>query len=102
MTATYQPTPWLPNGHLMTIAASLLRVPPRLPLRRERWELGDGGFLDVDRMDGVTSTAPLVLVCHGLEGSSRSGYVLGVLALAHARGLATAALNFRSCSGEPN
>ena len=102
MTATYQPTPWLPNGHLMTIAASLLRVPPRLPLRRERWELGDGDFLDVDRLDGATPTAPLVLVCHGLEGSSRSGYVLGILALAHARGLATAALNFRSCSGEPN
>ncbi len=93
---------WLPNRHLMTITASLARVQQRLPLRRERWELADGDFLDVDRLDGPTPEAPLVLICHGLEGSSQAGYVLGVMAQARAKGLAAAALNFRGCSGELN
>lgn len=86
----------------MTITANLVRVSPRLPASRERWELPDGDFLDVDRLDGATPDAPLVLICHGLEGSSQAGYVRGVMEQARARGLASVALNFRSCSGEPN
>lgn len=94
---------WLRNRHVMTIFANVARVPPRLPLRRERWELPDGDFLDVDRLDvDQGEEAPLLLICHGLEGSSRAGYVLGVMAQARARGLCSAALNFRSCSGEEN
>jgi predicted alpha/beta-fold hydrolase len=98
----FSPSRWLRNGHLMTITASLVRVPPRLPAYRERWELADGDFLDVDRLDGATPEAPAVLICHGLEGSSQAGYVLGVMEQAYSRGLAAVALNFRSCSGEPN
>jgi hypothetical protein len=98
----FVPARWLPNRHLMTIAASVLRLPPRLGLRRERWELPDGDFLDVDRLDAADPGAPLLVVCHGLEGSSRSGYVLGVMERARARGLAACALNFRGCSGELN
>jgi hypothetical protein len=93
---------WLPNRHLMTIYASVARLPERLPIARERWELPDGDFLDVDRLAGPRPDAPLLLVLHGLEGSSRSGYVRGLLARARARGLAGLALNFRGCSGEPN
>lgn len=86
----------------MTITANLVRVLPRLPVSRERWELPDGDFLDVDRLDGASPDSPLVLICHGLEGSSQAGYVVGVMEQARARGLASVALNFRSCSGEPN
>ncbi len=77
--------------------ATLLRPGPRLPLRRERWELPDGDFLDVDRLDGPAA-APLLLVLHGLEGSSSSHYVRGLMAQAHRRGWRGMALNFRSCS----
>lgn len=98
----FSPSRFLRNRHVMTITASLVRLPPRLPVRRERWELPDGDFLDLDRLEGATPDAPLVLICHGLEGSSQAGYVLGVMAQARARGLAAVALNFRSCSGEPN
>jgi hypothetical protein len=86
----------------MTIAASVARLPVRLDLRRERWELPDGDFLDVDRLAAADPDAPHLVVCHGLEGSSRAGYVLGVMARARARGLGAVALNFRGCSGEPN
>src|SRR4051812_2483741 len=86
----------------MTIYGSLARLPRRLGLTRERWELPDGDFLDVDRLKGARADAPLVIVCHGLEGSSEAGYVRGVLAEARAHEWNAAALNFRGCSGELN
>src|SRR5687768_5709035 len=85
----------------MTIYGNLARLPLRVPVRRERWELPDGDFLDVDRAPGARPDAPLMLVLHGLESSSRAGYVRGLLAEGLRLGMAVAALNFRGCSG-PN
>lgn len=101
MTGQFEPLRWLSGRHAQTVFGTLLRPGPRLPLRRERWELSDGDFLDVDRLAGAP-TAPLLLVLHGLEGSSSSHYVRGLLAQARRRGWRGMALNFRSCSGEPN
>jgi predicted alpha/beta-fold hydrolase len=70
--------------------------------RRERWDLPDGDFVDVDRLDGAGRSAPVLVISHGLEGSSRASYVRGLAAAASRRGLAVAAWNFRGCSGEPN
>jgi predicted alpha/beta-fold hydrolase len=84
----------------MTVFAYLAGRPRALRARRERWELDDGDFVDVDRL-GDTA-APTVVALHGLEGSSRSPYVRRLAAAALARGLAVAALNFRGCSGAPN
>jgi uncharacterized protein len=97
----FAPARWLRGRHAQTVFGTLLRPGPRLPLRRERWELSDGDFLDVDRLEGPPA-APLLLVLHGLEGNSSSHYVRGLLAQARARGWRGMALNFRSCSGEPN
>lgn len=119
---SYAPAPWLPGANAMTVFASLVRLLPRPRARRARWELPDGDFLDVDRYapprragavrgsapaagaaPGREPPAPAVLVvCHGLEGSSRAPYVRGLVALALSRGLEALALNFRGCSGEPN
>ncbi|HET9597189.1 MAG TPA: alpha/beta fold hydrolase [Anaeromyxobacteraceae bacterium] len=100
MTGRYRPARWLPGGDLMTVFAHVAGRPRGLRPRRERWELDDGDFLDVDRHgDGE---APTVVALHGLEGSSRSPYVRRLAAAAQARGLAVAALNFRGCSGSPN
>jgi predicted alpha/beta-fold hydrolase len=63
--------------------------------------LPDGDFVDLDWLAGAPGT-PLVLVLHGLEGSARSHYAVGVLDLVRARGWRGVVLNFRSCSGEPN
>jgi len=65
-----------------------------------RLETPDGDFLDLDVDPGPGP--PDVLVLHGLGGSSASGYVHQLLVELRARGLRGAALNFRSCSGEPN
>ncbi len=88
----------------MTVFASVARVLPRPHARRDRWELPDGDFLDVDRYSPVEATtdSPVVVVCHGLEGSSHAPYVRGLVAVALSRGLAAVAMNFRGCSREPN
>ena len=46
--------------------------------------------------------APVLLILHGLEGSSRSHYAVGLAREALARGWRAVVLNFRSCSGELN
>jgi predicted alpha/beta-fold hydrolase len=98
----YRPAPWLPGTHAMTVFGAVVWPRPRPRAVRERWELPDGDFLDLDRVAGASPDAPLLVVCHGLEGSSRAAYVRGLLAAARARGLAGLAMNFRSCSGTPN
>jgi predicted alpha/beta-fold hydrolase len=86
----------------MTAYGALFRPFARPRAQRERWELPDGDFLDVDRVPGPSAAAPVLVVCHGLEGSSRAAYVRGLVVLARSRGLAVLAMNFRSCSGTPN
>jgi hypothetical protein len=97
---SYRPPWWCRNRHLQTLWGPLLRR-RRLVLRRERVETPDGDFVDLDWLDGP-ALAPLVLVLHGLEGSARSHYVVGLLDEMTARGWRAAVLNFRACSGELN
>lgn len=99
--SSYRPPWWLPGRHLQTIypALALRQRPP--PYRRERWDWPDGDFIDVDHVDGPAS-APLVVLFHGLEGSSRSHYATALMAAVTARGWRGAVPHFRGCSGEHN
>ena len=77
----YSAPRWLPGGNLQTIWPALMgrRAPGALPVyMRERWDTPDGDFIDVDRIDpaGATAATPLLVLFHGLEGSSRSHYAL--------------------------
>ena len=74
----------------------------RIRWRRERVATSDGDFVDLDWADSARADAPLVLLLHGLEGSSSSHYVVGLARQALARGWRAVTLNFRSCSGELN
>ena len=98
---TYRAARWLFGPNLMTIFGPVVRRGPWPPLVRERWELADGDFVDVDRMSGA-SGAPLLVALHGLEGSSSAHYIRGLLWQARLRGWRALALNFRSCSGDMN
>lgn len=71
-----------------------------LSLRRERLELPDGDFVDLDWTPG--GSGPIVALFHGLEGSARSPYARGMLAALHRRGWRGVIMHFRGCSGEPN
>ncbi|WP_394560306.1 hydrolase [Aquipseudomonas alcaligenes] len=99
---TFSPAWWLPSPHLQTLFGSLCRTPPQLQRQRERLWLEDGDFLDLDWHGPHEATAPLVLVLHGLTGSSSSHYVLGLQQQLASQGWASVALNWRGCSGEPN
>jgi len=96
----YRPPIWLPGGHPQTIYP-LARRPPVPAYRRERWDTPDGDFVDTDFVD-APATAPLVVLFHGLEGSSASHYAVALMHALVRRGWAGAVPHFRGCSGEAN
>ena len=98
----FRPAWWLPGPHLQTLWPALLRRRGRPTLARERIELDDGDFLDLDWNRGDDPAAPIVLLLHGLEGSSASHYAWGLLSAFERRGWPAAVVHFRGCSGEPN
>ncbi|MDD4885531.1 MAG: alpha/beta fold hydrolase [Thiomonas sp.] len=96
---------WLPGGQLQTVLPALISRPsvPAPALRRERWTAPDGDFIDVDWLDAQTSPdTPLLVLFHGLEGSSRSHYARSVLSACASEGWQCAVPHFRGCSGEDN
>ena len=100
----YQPPFYLFNGHLQTIVPSLWRSVPEVVYQRERLELPDGDFLNLDwsRLPEMRPTDGLVLVSHGLEGDASRPYVRGMVRALNRAGLDALAWNYRSCGGEMN
>ncbi len=98
--AKYKAPPFLWNGHMDTIYPYLFRKLSD-QYQRERMELPDGDFLDLDWIKSI-GNKHLILLCHGLEGSSQSKYMLGMAAYGAKHNYDVLALNFRSCSGEMN
>ncbi|WP_367875099.1 YheT family hydrolase [Luteolibacter sp. Populi] len=96
----YRAPGFLPGGHLQTIHPALFRRVRRVTTRRERLELADGDFLDLDWAGG--GGEKLVILSHGLEASSAAPYIQGMAAALHRRGWDVLAWNYRGCSGEPN
>ncbi len=101
----YQAPWWLPGGHLQTIWPALYarkRHGPALPLRRERWITPDGDFIDVDRQHASGAGRPLLVMFHGLEGSSASHYAQAFADWAAEHDVHWVMPHFRGCSGELN
>lgn len=69
-------------------------------MRREILATPDGDELIVDHAD-VDGASRRVVLLHGLEGSSNSVYVQGMMKILRNRGISTTALNFRSCARDP-
>ena len=102
----YEAPWWLPGGNLQTIWAALRAeryVGGAPTFKRERWATPDNDFVDVDFSEHPSRPdAPLLVVFHGLEGSSGSHYAEALTDAARARGWACAVPHFRGCSGELN
>ena len=98
--SSFRPAWWLSSAHLQTAWQTLFRRPPAVRLRRERLHLPDGDFLDLDWT--LNEAAPVAVVLHGLEGSSRSPYARGTLDVLARHGWRAVLMHFRGCSGEPN
>ena len=97
---------WLPGGNLQTIWAAVRAeryVGDAPNFRRERWVTPDNDFVDVDFAEHPSQPdAPLLVIFHGLEGSSGSHYAEALTDAVRARGWACAVPHFRGCSGELN
>jgi len=98
--STFQPLIGLGNPHLQTLLPAIARHMPPLPWSRERLELADGDFLDLDWLN--PGHGRLLILSHGLEGNSRRPYVAGLARAAARRNWSVLAWNFRGCSGELN
>jgi predicted alpha/beta-fold hydrolase len=93
--------PWfLLTKHLETILPVVFRNVKDVVYNRERLELADGDFLDLDWIK--KGSKKLLLLSHGLEGETGSKYLKGMARAASNSGYDVLAWNYRGCSGEIN
>ncbi|OGT31381.1 MAG: hypothetical protein A3E87_03360 [Gammaproteobacteria bacterium RIFCSPHIGHO2_12_FULL_35_23] len=98
----FKPAWWLKNAHMQTIWPTLTRPKIKLKLQRQRFELSDGDFLDLDWIENTDPTAPIVVVLHGLGGSINSPYALGTLQAIQQANWRGVLMHFRGASEEHN
>ncbi len=85
---------WFARGpHLQTIWGRLVRPRALVRTEREAIETPDGDELVLDHLGALKRAATHFVLLHGLEGSSRSVYIQGLLSLVDS----ATVLNFRSC-----
>ena len=94
-----QAPPWLKGGHAQTLYAKALQSPPPA-YRRELLPDSYGEDLAAyDFVDAADPDAPLVVLFHGLEGSSTSHYAVELMHRVRAHGWHGVVAHFRSCGG---
>ncbi len=91
---------YLFNGHLETIYPAKTALHYPVPYQRERLQLSDGDFLDLDWV--LKHQSKLVILSHGLEGNSQRSYILSTAQFFMEKGWDVLAWNCRSCSEEIN
>lgn len=96
----FQPPKPFSYGHINTMAPYFFGQVPRVEFSRKRIITPDDDFLDLDLLCCGSDTA--VILCHGLEGSSQSNYVLLFADYLFNKGCDVIAMNYRGCSGEAN
>ncbi len=98
--STYKAPYFLFSEHLETIIPALFRKNEPVKYQRERIDTPDQDFLDLDWSFKGSDT--LILLSHGLEGNSKTQYILGMVFLLNSLGYDTLSWNYRGCSGEIN
>ena len=100
--STYNPPLFFKNGHLSTIYSGLVRKVEDLDQIRVRITLPDSDFLDTDWSYASSTSKKLVIIIHGLEGSSKRAYMKGSAKALTESGYDICAINLRGCSGTAN
>jgi len=98
----YSPPFLLKNPHLNTIVPNFLRSISGISYQRERIELPDSDFIDLDFSICNGGSEDLILILHGLEGNSQRAYAKSFVRESNSRGFDACVFNFRGCSGEMN
>ena len=103
----YKPPLLFGCGQIQTFYPSLFRKVDFVKYTRERIEIPDGDFLDLDwsysdsaRRDDLTRK--LVVISHGLGGNAQRPYVMGMVKALNNCKYDVVAWNFRACGGEIN
>ena len=97
----FKPHPLMRNRHLQTIWPSASGKLAEVSYDRERVDLPDGDFIDLDWFAGNPQSENLALLLHGLGGTARSNYIKRVGGELVDRGFRVVAMNLRGASG-PN
>ncbi|HSH01746.1 MAG TPA: alpha/beta fold hydrolase [Anaerolineae bacterium] len=105
----FNPPSWLRNKHVQTMGAYYTRASSGVEFARERIELADGDFIDIDFADvgavswsQMAADSPIMLLLHGLEGSARRPYSYELYRQISEHGIRVVGINYRSCSGVMN
>ena len=102
LSSNYNPPAYLRFGHLSTIYSGLFRSVYGLEQKRERLELSDGDFMDLDWSFAAHPSEKVAILLHGLEGNAQRPYITGSAKAFNEAGIDACAVNFRGCSGETN
>jgi predicted alpha/beta-fold hydrolase len=102
ISSNYNPPLLFKNGHFSTIYAGIWRKIEGLKQKRERIELSDGDFLDLDWSFSKITSKKVVVLIHGLEGNAQRAYIVGSAKEFNTHGYDVCAINLRTCSGEQN
>ena len=97
----YQRRPWyFFNSHFETIIPSVFNKVEGVVYQKDRLELDDGDFLDLDWLRNESNR--VMILSHGMEGSSQRHYIKRSAKYFHAKGWDILAWNNRGCGGEMN
>ncbi|WP_138431313.1 YheT family hydrolase [Fodinibius saliphilus] len=92
---------WAFNGHIHTIARSLLGDTNQPAVERIEIPTPDNDFLEIDCAN-ISNSSAVVVLFHGLEGSSRRYYIIELMKELVNEGYSVVAVNFRSCGDKMN
>ncbi len=98
--ADFVPTKRFRNGHYNTFIPALFYKNPSVDYTRQRINTPDDDFIDIDYAKNGSNKA--VIILHGLEGDSSSGYMLHFTDYFKNQGYDVICPNYRGCSGEMN
>ena len=98
----FTPAPGLHNPHLQTLFPSLIYKRSGPDFIEQSIELDDGDFLDLAWTHKPRANKPIVVLFHGLEGSSNSHYIKGLMASIQRTGWTGVLMHFRGCSARQN
>ncbi len=96
---TFKPKLFLQNKHINTLYRYLFSN-TKVNFTRKRIQTTDNDFIDLDF--SKVNAKNIVIVIHGLEGSSNSNYIHTIAQTLNNANFDVVAFNMRNCSGEIN
>ena len=101
--STYKAPVWLPGGDAQTMYPPLFRRLSPLFHETKRVATPDGDWFSLDHYRAEKAEPrQVVILSHGMEGSNKGGYIIGMCQAFLAAGWDCFARNFRACGGTMN